>query len=54
MFAMTLYTADGEYVDLLANSMGADESSAFVPKGGEYYLDIRGIGRWSVQVVQLP
>jgi PAS domain-containing protein len=53
-FSMVLHTADGEYVDLLANELGASDSSAFVPKGGDYYLDIRGVGRWSVEVVQLP
>ncbi len=53
-FSITLYKANGDYVDLITNSSGKTSSGkAFQPVGGSYYLKINGNGQWKISVVKL-
>jgi len=59
-FAVTLYSAAGEYVDLLANEIDAYSGSSLVgvsgelmgASEGEHYLEITASGPWNIVVEQ--
>lgn len=46
--------ADGKYFATGGEQNKPGEGSSFQPKGGTFYLDITGMGDWTVTVVQLP
>lgn len=53
-FAIQLYTAEGDYVDLIENTTNDAEGTAYQPHGGEYYLKISNSGgTWRIEVVDI-
>ena len=59
-FIVTLYDADGRYVDLLANEVGAYSGSKSVGSGGVFgsspgihYIDVNADGDWSVEITEI-
>lgn len=53
-FSITLHRAEGTMLDVVATQKGRRSGSSHQDKGGEYYLQVMGTGRWTVTVVQLP
>jgi hypothetical protein len=51
-FAMVLYTAEGEYMNLLVNEIGSFDGSKAVslPDSGNYLLDVSADGNWEVSI----
>jgi hypothetical protein len=55
LFSAELHSArTGDYVKLLANQTGAGPGSAYVPTGGDFYVEVTALGSWSAKVVRLP
>ena len=59
-FIVTLYDANGRYVDLLANEVGAYSGSKSVSSGGVFgsspgihYIDVDADGDWSIEVTEI-
>lgn len=53
-FAVVLYRADGEYIDLLANEIGPYDGAQVAPidEPGLYILDIQADGNWRIDIEQ--
>lgn len=51
-FIVELYSARGEYIDLLANEIGDYDGDRAVPlPPGDYYLQIQADGQWLINVI---
>lgn len=53
-FAIVLYGANGEYIDLLVNTIGQFDGSKLssIDTKGEYLLDVSADGNWEVEIKQ--
>jgi len=47
VFMITIYTKDGDYVDILGN---AKRGSSYQPQGGSYYLQVNALGKWKIAI----
>ncbi len=54
LLTITIYKPDGTGGDIAAMQNGPGRGSSYLPKGGEYYLQVSGVGEWTVTVMQLP
>ena len=59
-FIVTLYDANGHFVDLLANEIGAYSGSTSVSSGGAFgaspgvhYVDVDADGDWSIEITEI-
>jgi hypothetical protein len=54
-FAVWLYDANGNHIDLLANEIGSysGAKSESILNSGIYYLDVTGVGSWSITVTHM-
>ncbi len=59
-FGVTLYDANGNYVDLLANEVGVYSGSTSVSSGGVFgaspgvhYIDVDADGDWSIEITAI-
>jgi hypothetical protein len=51
-FIVELYSAEGVYIDLLANEIGDYDGEDAVPlPPGDYFLSIEADGQWIVNVI---
>lgn len=54
VLAVAVRTAEGKLVSGGASATAPGTGESFQPKGGTYYLDVTGMGEWTITVVQLP
>lgn len=54
VLAIAVKTVDGKLVAGGGSSTAPGSGQSFQPKGGKYFLDVTGMGDWTITVVQLP
>ena len=54
MVTVMIRDPDGKFVTAGGQQEKPGRGASYQPKGGTYYLDITGMGDWTVTVVQLP
>lgn len=54
VLTIAVRTAEGKLVAGGGTATAPGTGESYQPKGGTYFLDVTGMGEWSVSVVQLP
>lgn len=54
VLTITVRHPDGKLAAVGGSADKPGTGSSYQPKGGTYFLDVMGIGDWTVTVVQLP
>lgn len=54
VLTISVKTGEGKLVPGGGSSTAPGTGQSFQPKGGQYFLEINGMGEWSIQVIQLP
>lgn len=54
ILTVAVRTAEGKLVAGGGSATAPGTGESFQPKGGTYFLDVTGIGDWTISVVQLP
>lgn len=51
---ITIRDPDGKFVAAGGQQDKQGQGASYQPKGGSYFLEITGVGDWTITVVQLP
>ena len=52
IFQLYLYTSTGDLEGVPANQMGSGEGASYQAKGGQFYIQVNAMGKWTITIIQ--